>query len=252
MAKTLLISPLQVLIHRQHVLRAWKLLLILHKMRDFWSKDEEDGTEKVKVKPPPADLLAQKPDHAMLPPGLVPFPATQPEVDKPELPDESTEAPAPVPKQCLQGKAFEKKMQEGFNNGTTVQCPSSFMSDREVFRKTLLRGKSEVTFHDLSLRKVETQDNGSKKKLSVSKENWEQVMAKGFALWPVGKLVQPGTKHCKAIFTSVPDTPNKRVYYHNMLVDSCQLTLRQFTDVLSKNHSKKRKNPSPDFSDPKD
>lgn len=57
-------------------------------------------------------------------------------------------------------------MAKGYNDvGLSVQLPPSW-----IFRRTVLRGKMEVTYGDLPLRKTETLDDGKKKKVAVSKE----------------------------------------------------------------------------------
>jgi len=69
-------------------------------------------------------------------------------------------------------------MAKGYNDvGLSVQLPASW-----IFRRTVLRGKMEVTYGDLSLRKTETLDDGKKKKVAVSKETWEQVIKAALAL----------------------------------------------------------------------
>jgi hypothetical protein len=58
-----------------------------------------------------------------------------------------------------------------------------------------LRGKAQVSFSDLSLRKVEKQDDGKSgksRKTTVTQKVWEEVMSPGFQRYPVGKLENRG------------------------------------------------------------
>ena len=227
--------PGQVQVHRDHVLRAWKLLQILHIMRDYWSKTEEDGAKGIVLPPASADLQSRVPEHIKCPQsqGLDHFPATQRFEPKPEIPSE--DEATPTPKECLTGKAFDAAMAKGYNDaGLSVQLPASWMSDRDIFRRTVLRGKMEVTYGDLSLRKTETLDDGKKKKVAVSKDTWEQVVKAALALYPIGKLEAAGTSKSKLVFSQVPTQNAKRVAFHNMLVDSCQVSVRQWCDSLQK------------------
>lgn len=126
-------------------------------------------------------------------------------------------------------------MAKGYNDaGLSVQLPASWMSDRDIFRRTVLRGKVEVTYGDLSLRKTETLDDGKKKKVAVSKDTWEQVVKAALALYPIGKLEAAGTSKSKLVFSQVPTQNAKRVAFHNMLVDSCQVSVRQWCESLQK------------------
>ena len=219
-------------------------------MRDYWSKTEEDGAKGMVLPPASADLQSRVPEHIKCPQsqGLDHFPATQQFEPKPAIPsdDEAT----PTPKECLTGKALEAVMKKGYNDaGLSVQLPASWMSDRDIFRKTLLRGKMEVTYADLSLRKTETLDDGKKKKVAVSKDTWEQVVKAALALYPIGKLEGAGTSKSKLVFSQVPTQNAKRVAFHNMLVDSCQVSLRQWCESLQKETervaSRKRKKVEP-------
>ena len=88
--------PGQVQVHRDHVLRAWKLLQLLHIMRDYWSKTEEDGAKGIVLPPASADLQSRVPEHIKCPQsqGLDHFPATQRFEPKPEIPSEDEATPA--------------------------------------------------------------------------------------------------------------------------------------------------------------
>lgn len=168
-----------------------------------------------------------------LPAGLDHFPATQRFAPKPDIP--SDDEAAPTPEECLTGKDYDKAMAKGYNNaGESVQLPRSWMSDREIFRRTVLRGKMEVVYGDLSLRKTETLTNGQKKKLAVSKDTWEQVVKAALDLYPIGKLEGSGTAKAKLIFSEVPLQPAKRIAFHNMLVQSCQVSVRMWCESLQK------------------
>ena len=199
------------------------------------SKTEEDGAKGIVLPPASADLQSRVPEHIKCPQsqGLDHFPATQIFEPKPEIPSE--DEATPTPKECLTGKAFDAAMAKGYNDaGLSVQLPASWMSDRDIFRRTVLRGKMEVTYGDLSLRKTETLDDGKKKKVAVSKDTWEQVAKAALALYPIGKLEAAGTSKSKLVFSQVPTQNAKRVAFHNMLVDSCQVSVRQWCDSLQK------------------
>ena len=227
--------PGQARVHRDHVLRAWKLLQILHIMRDYWSNPEEDGAKGIVLPPASADLQSRVPERIQCPQsqGLDHFPATQRFEPKPEIPSE--DEATPTPKECLTGKAFDAAMAKSYNDaGLSVQLPASWMSDRDIFRRTVLRGKMEVTYGDLSLRKTETLDDGKKKKVAVSKDTWEQVVKAALALYPIGKLEAAGTSKSKLVFSQVPTQNAKRVAFHSMLVDSCQVSVRQWCESLQK------------------
>ena len=208
-------------IHKAHVDRAWSLLRLLQRQRDWWDcSAQESGVEPQEVKEPPPDLLAQAQSHLHLPPAEASFPATQPFVDKLDISSEAV----PVP--CKAGAALEEPLKKGFGvRNVTVQEPPSFLSDRDIFRKTVLTGKTVVTFKNMTLRKTETQ-NGKTKKLSVSKQNWEQVMQAGFAKFPVGKVEHAGTPRVQVLFAAIPEEPAERIQFHNMLVDACQVSVR--------------------------
>ena len=103
----------------------------------------------------------------------------------------------------------------------------------------------EVTYGDLSLRETETLHNGEKKKVAVSKVTWEQVIKAALALYPIGTLHDAGTSKSKLVFSQVPTASAKRVAFHNVLVDSCQVSVRLWCESLQKDidrvASRKRK-----------
>ena len=216
---------------QQHVQRAWGVLQLFHKMRELWSQTEEDGVKPWALPPPPKEFQSKVPDHAQLPPDMASFPATQPNSSKPVFPADAS--PVQI-KECRQGPALERAMAKGFGpNDESVQIPVSFLSDREIARRTVLRGKSHVSFGDLSLRKVETTADGSRRKATVTKECWGQVMSAAFEKYPIGKFDR-GAVH----FSQPPDEPSERAIFHNYLVDCCQVSLRQFAEALSKEAKK--------------
>lgn len=230
------LNPVQVVVEDCHVERAWILTKILLQMRDSWCKVEQDGVAPCAVPQASTEFMAKVPQHALLPPGLTSFPATQPCDPKPPLPDRAS---MPVPRPCKSGKDLEKALAIGFGpDGATVQTQSSFLSDREIFRRTVMRGKAQVSFHDVSLRKVEKQDDGTSKKTSVSKKSWEEVMQAGFSKFPVGKLERQGTDKAIAIFATVPDDEPSRLQFHDWLVQACQVSVRQWVDAMTKQQSK--------------
>ena len=228
--------------------RAWKLLRILQKQRDWWdTSPEERGVAAQTLQEPPASLLAEAQEHLLLPEAHAAFPATQPEGQQALIDSGDS-----LVLTCKIGKELEAALKEGFGpENATAQEPRSFMSDREILRRTVLTGKTVVTFKDVSLRKVEKTDDG-KKKSSVSKQNWEQVMKAAFARYPIGKLENPGTNQARVLFVAIPEDAQTRVQLHNMLVRACQLTVRAWADALAKQLSKPEKRKAKDLENPED
>ena len=219
------------------------MLQVLHKIRGLWAKLEEDGAKTCRVKPPQTELLAKVREGVDIPPDMASFPATQ-EDGKPELDASSSRIEALIAKQ---GKSLEKELSIGYgSDGETVQLPESFLSDREIMRRTVLRGKSKVAFPDLSLRKVETYEDAQgvekKRKISVPQATWEQVVQAALKKYPIGKVIKSDSGKTTVHFAEPPTEPRERIPFHNALVNCCQITLRQFGDALDKESaSKKRK-----------
>lgn len=198
---------------------------------------------------PPPTLLSEVPQHARqdLPPAMATFPATQPETPKPPA------DPFASALTCKTGQTLEAAMKVGIAlAGELAQDPPSFLADREIFRRTLMCGKTVVQFKDVSLRKVEQAADGKKSKLSVRKAQWEQVMAAGLSQYPVGKLEDAGTEKARVLFAEIPTEASERVQMHNMLVRACQVTLRQWADQLSKQAKKRRADDEGDTEEPRD
>ena len=184
----------------------------------------------------PRTFLTKVPQHASLPANLTSFPATQPDAAKPDLPDEGS---MPIPRPCKIGKELDKALAIGFGpEGASAQVPKSFLSDREIFRRTVLRGKAHVSFGDLSLRKIEKQDDGKSRKTTVSKEVWEEVMSAGFQRYPVGKLENRGTAKSLVTFSAVPDDEPSRLQFHEWLVQACEVSVRLWVDALTKQQTR--------------
>lgn len=217
-----------------HVHRAWVLLQVLLKMKESWSKPEDDGVLRCQVPKVPTEFLTKVPQFASLPSELTSFPATQPDKEKPPVADTSS---MPVP----------KALQVGFGpDGTSAQSEPSFMTDREIFRKTLLRGKPKVSFSDLSLRRTEKPAEGGKtKKASVTKEAWEAVMEAGFSQFPVGKLENKGTGKSVVTFAQVPDDEPGRLQFHDWLVQAAETSVRQWVDAMTREQLRKKRSREP-------
>ena len=172
--------------------------------------------------------MTKVPQHASLPPDLTSFPATQPGAPKPELPNEDS---MPIPRPCKTGKELDKALAIGFGpEGASVQVPNSCLSNREIFRQTVLRGKAQVSFSDLSLRKVEKQDDGRSRKTSV--------MSAGFQRYPVGKLESKGTAKSCVTFSTIPDDEPSRLQFHDWLVQACEVSVRLWVDALTKQQTR--------------
>ena len=66
--------------------------------------------------------------------------------------------------------------------------------------------------------------------------DFESVMTAGFEEYPVGKLLGKGSNNSRVVFAAPPSGDrNLIVKYHNMLVDLCQVSNREFTEALQKN-----------------
>ncbi|CAE7325880.1 unnamed protein product [Symbiodinium necroappetens] len=224
-----------VLISEQHVCRAWALLQLLLQIRSVWGKQEEEGVKPCSVKVPPRDFHAMVGKHCSLPTEpMAAFPATQPYHEKPPIPTEKDAV-----KQLLTGKDFDDFLKKGYGAyGASAQSVQSFLTDREIMRRTVLRGKPKVTYKDLSLRKNEKTADG-KKKLSVPKETWIQVMRAGLAEHPIGKITADANPVVE--FSSIPPDEAPRVAFHNFLVDLCNVSVRQFAETLAATSSRPKK-----------
>ena len=63
-------------------------------------------------------------------------------------------------------------------------------------------------------------------------------------MYPIGKLLHSGTSKATLVFkvfSEVPQDAAGRHQLHNWLVEACQVSLRQWTEALSKAHSKAAK-----------
>ena len=117
---------------------------MLLQIRNIWGKQEDEGVKPCAVLAPPDDFLAQVASRCHLPKeSMASFPATQPEREKPKMP----EAAVPV-KQPLTGQKLEEFMAKGYGlEGRSAQSTMSFLSDREIMRRTVLRGKPKALWH---------------------------------------------------------------------------------------------------------
>jgi hypothetical protein len=108
---------------------------------------------------------------------------------------------------------------------------SYFMKDREVMRRTILRGKPVVSVADMCgvLRRKE----GSRRP-GMPKNLYQEVMQAAFKTYPIGRLENPGTATARVVFSAPPENDrDAKTKYHNMLVDVCQVSLREFTQALA-------------------
>ena len=70
----------------------------------------------------------------------------------------------------------------------------------------------------------------------MPKPQFQEVMTAGFKQWPVGKLVDAGKPKARVVLTRPPTQEDGReamTKFHNMLVDLCQVSLRQCSHSLS-------------------
>lgn len=122
-------------------------------------------------------------------------------------------------------------------NGATVQ-DSTLFTDREVTRRTVLRGTAVVRKQDV-LAVMKKKKSGERSKTSLKATNWEAVMKAGFANYPIGKLEHGGTNQSSIVLAAPPlGNPVHMRIYHNLLVDLCQVSMRTFTSELSKRQMK--------------
>eukprot|EP00971_Amphidinium_carterae_P328832 6460908-Amphidinium_carterae.1 len=176
-------------IRTNHIERAKILLSLLHDLCASWTAEsmKSDGAEAMKLLPAPAEFQCVPAPHHELPPNMAAFPATQAEVPKPALPGPNEEE-QPGAKDVATGEALASFLKDGFGPGGT-QVQSSWLSDRQIVRRTILRGKAQVTFKDMSLRRLVTrkQEGDAEaekgKKASVSKEDWENVLEEAFKVF---------------------------------------------------------------------
>ena len=187
------------------------------------------------MKPPPPKLLAKVREGADIPGDMASFPAT-PKDGKPELDALGSRIDALIAKQ---GKSWEKTLSVSYcSDSKTLQLPEGFLSDREIMRRTVLRCKSSVVFPDLSLRKMVTYEDvqgvEKKRKISVPQAPWEQVAQAALKKYAFGKVIKSDCGKTTVHFAEPTTESRERILFHNALVNCCQVTLRQFGDVLDK------------------
>ena len=165
------------------------------------------------------------------------FPATQPGISKPTLEKDGGNAIEPLAV-AASDRDLKAALKVGLGtDGASVQTTPSFLSDREIVRRTIMKGKAKVMFQDLSLRRMVDSESGKKVKESVPKETWEEVMGASLAAFPVAKLGERGTKKTFVEFCQPPTDPKARVLFHNMLVELCQISLRRYGELMSDRQS---------------
>ena len=142
-------------------------------------------------------------------------------------------------------------MEAGYGpNGESAQVSWEFgelwLSDREIMRKTVLRGKAVVYATEMVntiRRSKETKEPAGVKKprcrVAFPKVVWEEVMVAGFHRYPVGKLLARGTRGARVQFTAPPTSSRAEIVaYHNNLVDLCRVGARRFGDLLATSAAK--------------
>lgn len=99
----------------------------------------------------------------------------------------------------------------------------------------------------MSLRKNDTYTdeagNEKRRKISVPQATWERVVEEALKLYPIGKIIKNDSARITVHFSQPPSDPQERVAFHNMLVQCCQVSLRQWGEALDKESGKKRKAP---------
>lgn len=128
------------------------------------------------------------------------------------------------------------------SNGVSVQLlrtdeTEPLMSDRLIMKITVMEGRPRVEWKSVKnkLRDIKEQADGSKKRLTVTKSNWETVVKAAFEQYPVGELQNAGLADATACFFGPPsqgDGRDRIVYHHNLLMDLCQVSGRGFRQKL--------------------
>ena len=127
------------------------------------------------------------------------------------------------------------------DNGVSVQVLETgqkmLFADREICQITAQLGKPVVTWPMVQnkLRKV-VEDKGTKKRGGVSKRQWETVMETACKHFPIATMQHVGDKSVQVTFCAPPPQAagrNRCVYYHNLLMDCCRVTGREFRQLLA-------------------
>ena len=134
-----------------------------------------------------------------------------------------------------------RSMKEGYGPaGASVQPRENgqtpLFTDTEICNVTVALGKPEVTWSMVQgrLRREIEKDDGRKARGGASKKQWEAVMTAAFREYPVASI-ETG-KEMKVIFFAPPSAADGRyrmVSYHNMLMDCCCISARNFRQMLA-------------------
>lgn len=157
----------------------------------------------------------------------VPFPAG------PGIPEVPLAAPSVEAKDISSGPTLDYGYGPG---GATAQLSYEgpgvcFKPDREIMQRTVLNGKAKVSVNEMCGKIRRKEADG--KRPGVPKDVFEEVMVAGFAQYPIGKLVDQGRASARVLFSAPPtEDRDARTKYHNMLVDLCRVSLRQFSKAL--------------------
>ena len=128
------------------------------------------------------------------------------------------------------------------DNGGSVQVLETgqkmLFADREICQITVQLGKPVVTWPMVQnkLRKVVEDDKGTKKRCGVSKRQWETVMETACKHFPIATMQHVGDKSVQVTCFAPPPQAagrNRCVYYHNLLMDCCRVTGREFRQLLA-------------------
>ena len=118
------------------------------------------------------------------------------------------------------------------------QLGTPWMPDREVMQRLILQGRSVIDVHKFcsNLRCLRADADGVRRKMSFPKKAFEEVVKAAFAQYPVGKLLHAGSSRSCVQLSAPPtgdDSRAEKVLYHNMLVNLCRVSCRQFTEKLA-------------------
>jgi hypothetical protein len=274
-----------------HVVRAWEVLNVFHGIRDIYEAGppaartlasqrltQRDAAERrvagalvqldgrsgwAEFAMTQATAATQPGDAATSAaplPGVEGLPASE-TLQPSELPSVDV---APTPGYLMISDPQVPAMDVGYGEGgASVQVrvgdEAVHWSDREIMKKTLLRGESVVFMTDVcdSIRKnvpvtpVLPQGKPKTKSVSLKTGHWKAVMQAGLDMHRIGTYhngdgEEEKKGHPRIRFLLPPaDSPELQRCYHNRLMMLCGLSLQAFAEAIACRASKsKRKAPS--------
>ena len=256
-------------IEEHHVVRAFNLLVLVHKIGDCWQGNLPQIDEEAQAKSqaaavalasmPPnlprggaAEWLPtqQRPEFAatvhaepdeLYGPG-VPFTETQ------ERKEESSTPSILAGGQFLTpGDVEIPSCSTGYGPaGISVQNPeiaTTILTDRQVMLRTLLRGELVVfgcDVCDATAQSSKDPSTGKRKRSSLSKMHWEAVVRAAMTQYNIGSFSDGAGEEHRAgqarLTIQLPAQSNEEAkrLYHNRLMMLCGLSLSRFSDAIAK------------------